>query len=413
MKSNLRVAFSSLALLSMIIVIATPAFAQLDRWNDLTQRVAQLVAQGRLTEALPVARDALSVAGSTFGTAHVNYGISQGGMGYILMLMGNLDEAEMQLVGAQATIESSVGAENINMLYPLANLAQLYYARATASQANPVLMQQHLAKAENYGRAALNVAQKNFGTDDIKVAPMLEGLAVAYVSDKKFPEAHDVLQHSLEIEKAGLPANNAQIIRTENELGWVLEQMGNTAGAKEMYQTALAGAQATLGDQDPFTLSVREALRRLSSGGSTANSGAQENFLATLKQIVEGSANHFGALKGDREDDQDGDHVWKPTVALPGAQSCDIWNYHERDMGSGYVCHYKSYPSEAAAVQDFTNMRQAVGQFLGPQWSMRKPTGDDNSVRFTNEPYGIDVRLALKYCGDNDCTLNVWIETDK
>jgi tetratricopeptide (TPR) repeat protein len=405
------VAVCTLILFVVTFALAIPTFAQFDRWNDLMQRATQLVAQGRVAEALPVAKEALVVAESTFGTTHVNYGLSQNGVGYVLMLMGNLDDAEAQLVAAKGTIQSSVGAENANMLYPLGNLAQLFYARATAAQGNQVLMQQNLAKAESYGRTALTVGQKNFGADDIKVAGLLEGLASTYSVEKKFPDAHDVLQRSLTIEKANLPDDNVQIIRTENEMAWVLEQMGNATSAQQMYQSALTSARKTLGDQDPMTATIRENLGRLSSVGSTSSSGVQGNFFVALKQVIEASAHRFDALKGARQEDEEGNHLWTPTMTLPGAKECRIWNYHERDLGSDYVCDYSGYPNETAAAQDYNNMKQAVGQFLGPQWTVREK--DANNVRFTNRPYGVYVRLSLKDCDRNQCTFTVWVGTDK
>jgi tetratricopeptide (TPR) repeat protein len=411
MTRNCCLALGRLTSLLVILVLAIPTVAQLDRWNDLVQRATQLIAQGRAAEALPVAKEALSVAESTFGTAHVNYGISQNGLGYVLMLMGNLDDAEAQFLAAKTTIGSAVGAENPNMLYPLANLAQLYYTRATASQSNPQAMPLHLAKAESYGRTALTVCEKNFGPDDIKVAQYLEGLAFTFSAEKKFSDARDVLQRSLRIEKANLPADNVQIIRTENEMAWVSEQTGNRVDAQQMYQTALASAQKTLGDQDPMTASIRENLGRLSSNGSASSGGVQGNFFAALKQVIEGSANRFDALKGARQSDEDGDHLWTPTIVLPGAKECTIWNYHERDLGSTYVCHYDSYPNETAAVQDYNNMKQAVAQFLGPQWTVREK--DANNVRFTNSSYGLYVRLNLKDCDSKQCTLSVWVGSDR
>jgi hypothetical protein len=413
MKAKYWEVLGTLAFLFAILVTAIPAAAQLDRWNDLTQRAGQLAAQGRFADALLVAKEALSVAESTFGKTHVNYGMSQNGLGYVLMQMGNLDEAEVQFVSATHTIETGAGPENVALLYSLGNLAQLYYIRATASQANSTLMQQHLAQAEHYGNAALAVAEKNFGKDDIKIATFLEGLAPYYVADKHFSDAQGVLQRSLGIEKSNLPADHVQIIRTENEMGWVSEQMGNKNDAQRMYQTALASAEKTLGVKDPLTTSIRESLGRLSSGGSTAGSEAQGDFLATLKQVMEGSGNHFAALKGARQEDSDGDHLWTPTVTLPRAGSCTIWNYHERGLGSSYVCKYKSYPSEAAAVQDYMNMKQTVAQFLGPQWTTRETSSNDKQVRFSNAPYGVIVRLRLYSCNHNDCTLAVWVDADK
>lgn len=401
-----------IVLIAMLAITSSSVAAQQDRWNDLTQRAGQLVAQGRLVEALPVAQEALSVAEKTFGTTHLNYGLSQNGLGYILMLMGNLDAAETQLLAAKNTIQSAVGPDNSNMLISLGNLAQLYYTRASASQSDPMIMQQHLVKAEGFGRSALAVGEKNFGPDDIRVSQLLEGLATCLVAEKKFPEALDVLQRSLRIEKDKLPTDNAQIIRTENELGWVFEQAGRRENAQETYQTALASAQKTLGDQDSLTLSIRESLRRLSSGSSAGSGGGQGNFFATLKLVLEASGNQFTPLKGARQEDIEGDYQWTPTTILPGAKECTIWNYHERDLsGASYVCDYVGYPSESAAEQDYNNMKQAIAQFLGPQWAVREK--DANNVRFTNVQYGVYVRLNLHGCDKQRCSLTVWVGTDR
>jgi hypothetical protein len=189
--------------------------------------------------------------------------------------------------------------------------------------------------------------------------------------------------------------------------------MGNKKDAQLMYQTALASAEKTLGDKDPLTTSIRESLGRLSSDNSTANVAEQDTFLAVLRQVIQSTDNHFSALKGARQEDLDGNRLWTPTVALPRAHECTIWNYRDRDLGSSYECKYKPYPTQAAAVQNYKNMRQLVTQFLGSQWVMRETSPDGYQVRFTNRIYGASVRLRLQYCDNNDCTLAVWVESNK
>ena len=168
--------------LFMFFSFSTSGSPQADRWNDLAQRAAQLAAQGRFADALPVAKDALTMAENTFGKAHLNYGLSENALGYVEMSMGNLDDAEGHILAAKATIEAGMGSQNVNLLYPLTNLAQLYYARATASQSNSVLMAQYLTKAESYARISLSVGEKNFGVDDVKLLASIEALGSVCVS---------------------------------------------------------------------------------------------------------------------------------------------------------------------------------------------------------------------------------------
>jgi tetratricopeptide (TPR) repeat protein len=401
-----------------MVVATVPAAGQVDRWNDLSQRSAQLVAQGRPAEALPIARQALSVAESTFGKTHGNYGMSQNAVGYILMLMGNLDDAEAQLLAAKRTIESAAGPNNVNLLYPLGNLAQLYYGRANASQANLSLMRQYLEKSESYAVAALSITENNFGTDNAKLIPVLEGLAWTYSAERKLREAYTTLQRMLRIEKSNLPSDHVQIIRTETQLGWVLEQQGNRADALKMYQTALASAVKTLGDSDPFTISIKESVNRLTSGSSTGGSppggnAGQTEFLAALGQVIQGSQNRFAQLKRVREEDIDGDRTWRPTVLLPRATNCTIWNYRDRTLGSSYVRSYKRYPSESLAAQDYNDMKRTVAGFLGAQWSARESSGARPQVTFTDPPSGTKVRVSLDFCGIQRCEIKLWVETER
>jgi tetratricopeptide (TPR) repeat protein len=55
------------ALTGVLLLVALPARAQKDRWQQLNSQAAQLQEQGKYAEALPVAQESAKVAEATFG----------------------------------------------------------------------------------------------------------------------------------------------------------------------------------------------------------------------------------------------------------------------------------------------------------------------------------------------------------
>src|ERR1700730_14172847 len=75
------------------LAITTFSPAQQDRWNELTAQVNQLYTAGKAADAIPVAKQAVAVAKSTFGTDHVNYGLSLNNLAFAYATVGQYSEA--------------------------------------------------------------------------------------------------------------------------------------------------------------------------------------------------------------------------------------------------------------------------------------------------------------------------------
>jgi hypothetical protein len=264
-------------LLLLSICLVRPARAQTDRWSDLSSRAAQLASTGRLAEALPVAQDALKEAESAYGKQSTNYGLSLNAIGFLTMSTGDLTGADGYYTQAVAIISQALGPNSLQLATPYANQAQLHLLQAARATSHPTESNAFLQQAEGSARKVLALMEKNYTSDDPILIQPLEGLSYVLGMEKDMNGAKPVLTRMLKLETASLPPDHMQIIRTRNSLAWVLNATGDKAGAVDQYKLALASARKTLGDTDPFTSGIRDALNALQGGSASIGRNAVSN----------------------------------------------------------------------------------------------------------------------------------------
>jgi len=372
-----------------------PCLGQFAEWNDLEQRANQLVAQSQFSEALPIAKEAVSVAESTFGKTDTNYGISVNGLGYVQFLLKDYVSAEKNFDKAEEVLTNSAGPESILLITTLSNKAGLFYSKAMDAQSNGPLSQQYLRQAESANERAYSIALKNFpNKNDMRMVPVLEAYSFTLVAEKKLDRARAFLQQSLAIEQANLASNDVQIARTRNELGWILENSGDRTEAVEQYQAALQIATQTLQPQDPFVSTIKDNLSRASS---TTNNVSQQ-FVAVMRQVIASSQNGFRNLRGEKEPDFKGDHLWYASPSVPGARKCEIWEF--RDSGYSYSCSFGPYATHAQLSQDFAGLKALLQSVVPNDWKFEeKSYGGLPLVKFSNSSTDTKVKLSENYNG--------------
>lgn len=98
-----------LVLTGALLVVAHPARAQKDRWQQLNSQAAQLQEQGKYAEALPVAQESAKVAEATFGPENEFTLASLNRLATIYSDMGNYPEAEKLYKRALPIAEKVLG----------------------------------------------------------------------------------------------------------------------------------------------------------------------------------------------------------------------------------------------------------------------------------------------------------------
>src|ERR1700758_4764540 len=101
------------------------AHAQDARWYQLSEQVVQLQEQGKISEAMPIAQQAVNAAQSAYGPADRHLALSLNVLGVLLTDQEKFAEAETSLQRALAIFTKTTGAESADAATVLANLGNL------------------------------------------------------------------------------------------------------------------------------------------------------------------------------------------------------------------------------------------------------------------------------------------------
>jgi len=122
MKVSARILLTTL----LIVLFAVSAYAQETLWNELNAKAATLYQQGRYSEAVNVAKEALKVAENTFGPDHPNVAASMNNLAELYRAQGKYAEAEPLYKRALKIWEKALGPDHPDVATVLENLAGLY-----------------------------------------------------------------------------------------------------------------------------------------------------------------------------------------------------------------------------------------------------------------------------------------------
>jgi len=172
------------------------ASSDVDEITRLNQRIVLLVDQGKLDEALSVAKQALDTASKRLGSEH-------------------------NLVGLSAQ-----------------NLATVYFAK-----------KQYSESAKFYQRS-LSIYEKTLGPNDPKLADILAGLGWSSYAIGELPKTETCLLRSLSIREKANGSESAAAAESLYVLGQFYHKSGKTNKAIEFYKRAIPIFEKTRGEND-------------------------------------------------------------------------------------------------------------------------------------------------------------------
>ena len=207
----------------------------------LDEQVAQLYAQGRYSEAIPLAQRALAIKEKVLGTEHP-------GTARALRLLGNLyrdsaayAQAERLYRRALAIQEKVLGLAHPDTAMSLNNLAGLYHTMGAYTQAEPLY------------RRALAIHEKVLGPEHPDTARLLNNLAGLYQDMGAYTQAEPLLQRALAITEKTLGPDHPHTARSLNNLAELYRFTGAYGQAEPLYRRALAIHEKVLGLEHPDT----------------------------------------------------------------------------------------------------------------------------------------------------------------
>jgi tetratricopeptide (TPR) repeat protein len=132
---------------------------------------------------------------------------------------GAYEEAELLYQQALLLFEHALGPEDLRMVGPLANLADVYRALGKFDRAEVL-----------YARLAF-LMQEAFGPSDIRLGAALASSAEAVASQGQYARAENLYQRALSIYVTSLGTEDPQTVRLFNEFAELLVKLKGRPGA--------------------------------------------------------------------------------------------------------------------------------------------------------------------------------------
>lgn len=142
----------------LIVLLVLPSCGLRKLWGELNARVTALYQQGRYSEALDVAEEALKVAQETFGKERPEVAVSMNYLAELYRLQGKYIEAEALYKRALEINEKVFGPDHPEVAVSLSYMALLYYA------------QREYEETESLYERALKIHENALGPDHPEVA---------------------------------------------------------------------------------------------------------------------------------------------------------------------------------------------------------------------------------------------------
>ncbi len=244
--------------------------------SELMDRTTALVEEGRLTEAEPVARQAVAAAERAFGEDHPNTSVVMAELAAILHRLERLDESEQLYRRILAVFEEAGPGSEQGLATALNNVAEALRRLNRLDEAEE-MHRRALALYERIlpeGHPNIGGSLNNIGSlltelgrpgeaeqvlrraliivdDDATTATVLNNLGLVLEKLNRFDEAEQTHRRALAIREEILPANHSDIAVSLSNLAGVLTKSNRLEEAAEMLRRALAISEQVLPENHP------------------------------------------------------------------------------------------------------------------------------------------------------------------
>ncbi len=221
---------------ALAVASGRPASAQgQDTIATLTRQMQEMVAAGRVSEALPFARRAIDLMERERGAEDLELGNAMNTLALLHAQLGQYADAEPLYKRALSIRERVLGSEHTEVGATLHALAALY------------VYQGRYADAEALYRRALAIREKAWGPDNSEVATTLHNLAVLLAFEGRYGEAEPIYERALAIKEKALGPEHADVASSLYALAELYVREGRFLEAEPLYKRSLAIKEKALG----------------------------------------------------------------------------------------------------------------------------------------------------------------------
>ena len=216
------------------------AQAQLTKAEQLTKQAWELNEQGKYSEAIPLAQEALIIRQQVLGEEHADVANSLNNLGLLYQSMGRYQQAEPLLTQALEMLRRLLGNEHPSVATSLNNLGLLYQLMGRSQQAEPLYTE------------ALEMRRRLLGNEHPSVATSLNNLAFLYKSMGRYQQAEPLLTQALKMSRRLLGEEHSSVALSLNNLAVLYKSMGRYQQAEPLYTQALKINRRLLGNEHPY-----------------------------------------------------------------------------------------------------------------------------------------------------------------
>ena len=200
--------------------------AQKPRWMELTTQVLTLYQEGKYSEALPLAHEALALVEAAYGADNQFVSLAASNLANVYDGLGRYADSEPLHQRALKIDEKAFGPASTQVAQDLNDLAGLYDHKGKYAEAEPLYLR------------ALRIDEKGLKPDDPQVAKDLNSLASLYDDEGKYPAAEPLYRRALSIDEKALGLEDIRVAADANNLGLLLQHQGRFAEAEPLLQRA-------------------------------------------------------------------------------------------------------------------------------------------------------------------------------
>jgi CHAT domain-containing protein/tetratricopeptide (TPR) repeat protein len=219
--------------------------------DELERQTVQLLAAGKLAEAMPIAQAAVDLAQKVLGPNHPLTASALNNLADLYRQEGLYAKAQPLFERALSIDEKTLGPNHPVTATMLNNLAVLYG------------MQGQYTKAEPLYQRALAIDEKTFGEQHLNTASDLDNLGLLYKSQGQYAKAEPLLQRALAIREKVRGLNHPDTAMSLNNLAELYRMEGQYTKAEPLYQRALTVDERILGPKHPVTATLLNNLAAL------------------------------------------------------------------------------------------------------------------------------------------------------
>ncbi|AOX01453.1 hypothetical protein BJP34_20195 [Moorena producens PAL-8-15-08-1] len=216
---------------------------QLAKAKQLNQQVIDLNEQGKYSEAIPLAQEALIIRQQVLGEEHADVAESLNNLGELYREMGKYQQAEPLYTQALEMRRRLLGDEHADLAETLNNIALLYQSMGRYSEAEPLLNQ------------GLEMRRRLLGKEHPDLAESLNYLALLYQSMGRYEQAEPLLTQSLEMRRRLLGDEHLDLAESLHNLAGLYYSMGRYQQAEPLLTQALEMYRRLLGEEHPSVAS--------------------------------------------------------------------------------------------------------------------------------------------------------------